>query len=104
LRCGRDSTAPAHNFQRCRSALQESFSRDFISPAELCRFNDGGKVEGHRIDGERLDPAGRGNTAETDHEFHDRFILRYAFSHDDKQLALAQGNFTSDIVLIKDFR
>jgi hypothetical protein len=51
-----------------------------------------------------LDPAGRGNTAETDHEFHDRFILRYAFSHDDKQLALAQGNFTSDIVLIKDFR
>src|ERR1051325_8119220 len=32
------------------------------------------------------------------------FILGYAFSSDDKQLALARGNQTSDIVLIKDFR
>jgi serine/threonine protein kinase/Tol biopolymer transport system component len=32
------------------------------------------------------------------------FILRYAFSRDDKQLALARGAVTSDIVLIKDFR
>jgi serine/threonine protein kinase/sugar lactone lactonase YvrE len=32
------------------------------------------------------------------------FILGYAFSRDDKQLALARGVQTSDIVLIKDFR
>jgi Tol biopolymer transport system component len=32
------------------------------------------------------------------------FLYRYAFSRDDKQLALAQGTLTSDIVLIKDFR
>ncbi len=32
------------------------------------------------------------------------FILGYAFSSDDKQLALARGIQTRDIVLIKDFR
>lgn len=32
------------------------------------------------------------------------FIQRFAFSRDDKELALARGNQSSDIVLMKDFR
>jgi hypothetical protein len=36
--------------------------------------------------------------------FKSRFIKRYAFSRDGKQIALSRSIVTSDIVLIKDFR
>ena len=37
-------------------------------------------------------------------DFKENGVWRYSWSHDGKQLALTRGTFTSDVVLIKDFR